>query len=260
MSLITLQDKRILLVGATGILGREYSRALTAEGARLVLADLPSSDVLQRAKDLGCAAVTFDLGDETAVAQGIAEAEQHLGAFDGVVANAAITGEALMRMGAAFSPFEEYPLDLWKKTLDINLTGTFLLAREAGKRMKASGGGSFVTVSSIYGCNAPDHRIYEGQTFQSFAAYSASKAGIVGLTKWLATWWAPDRIRVNCLVPGGVFNGQNEQFVKAYSNRIPLGRMARPEDMTGMLVYLLSDTSRYCTGGIYDVDGGLSAW
>ncbi|HRC25942.1 MAG TPA: SDR family oxidoreductase [Alphaproteobacteria bacterium] len=260
MAAVTIRDKRILLVGATGVLGRAYSHALGEAGARLVLADLAASGVEDLARTLACSFVTLDLSDEGAVVRGVEEAQTHLGTFDGVVANAAITGEALTRMGAAFAPFEEYPLDLWKKTLDVNLTGTFLLAREAGKRMKMTGGGSFVTVSSIYGLQAPDHRIYEGEKFRSFPAYSASKAGVVGLTRWLATWWAQDNLRVNCLVPGGVFNGQNESFVRAYSNRIPLGRMAQPEDMTGMLVYLLSDASRYCTGGVYTVDGGLGAW
>ncbi len=259
MSVISLKDKRIFLVGATGVLGRQYSLDLAAEGAKLVLADLPQTNVKELAEELGCEAVTMDLGDEKSIMEATAEAENKLGGFDGVVCNAAMTGEALMRLGEAFAPFEEYPLELWQRTLDINLTGTFLLAREAGKRMKKTGG-SFVTVSSIYGRSAPDHRIYEEQNFSSFPAYSASKAGVIGLTKWLATWWAKDKIRVNCLVPGGVFNGQNEKFVKDYSNRIPLGRMAERTEMSGMLIYLLSDASSYCTGGIYDVDGGLSSW
>jgi NAD(P)-dependent dehydrogenase (short-subunit alcohol dehydrogenase family) len=164
-------------------------------------------------------------------------------------------------MGEAFTPFEDYPLALWQKTLDVNLTGSFLVARETGRVMKEAGkGGSLINVSSIYGVMGPDHRIYEDQDFASFAGYSASKAGILGLTQWLATWWAKDNIRVNCLVPGGVYNGQNEKFVQAYNNRIPLGRMAKPEDLTGMVIYLLSDSSSYCTGGVYNVDGGLGAW
>jgi NAD(P)-dependent dehydrogenase (short-subunit alcohol dehydrogenase family) len=261
MGIVNVEGKRILLVGATGILGSNYARALASEGAQLVLADLPATNVLELAKELGAQAVTMDIGNEADVVRAVAEAEAMLGGFDGVVNNAAVTGDVLTKMGAAFAPFEEYPLDLWQKTLDINLTGTFLVAREAGKRMKAAGkGGVLVNVSSIYGVHGPDHRIYDGQPFSSFPGYSASKAGVIGLTKWLATWWGADGIRVNCLVPGGVQGKQNEAFVKAYSNRIPLGRMARPEDMTGMMIYLLSDASSYCTGAIYDVDGGLGAW
>ena len=255
MAYVNVKDKRILLVGATGVLGREYSTILAQEGARLVLADRAES------ADLGGQSVVMDIGAEEQVVDGVAKAANVYDGFDGVVNNAAVTGDVLKNMGAAFAPFEEYPLDLWQKTIDINLTGSFLVAREAGRVMKQGGqGGSFVNVSSIYGVMGPDHRIYEGQDFKSFPGYSASKAGVVGLTQWLATWWAEDNIRVNCLVPGGVYNGQNETFVKAYSNRIPLGRMANPGDMVGMLLYLLGDASSYCTGGVFNVDGGLSAW
>jgi NAD(P)-dependent dehydrogenase (short-subunit alcohol dehydrogenase family) len=261
MAFVNVKDKRVFLVGATGVLGRQYSTVLAAEGAKLILADRAQSDVKDLAAKLGAHAVVMDIGEEQQIIEGIQKAAGFYGGFDGVVNNAAITGDVLKNMGAAFAPFEEYPLDLWQKTLDINLTGSFLVAREAGRVMKEAGkGGSLVNVSSIYGVMGPDHRIYEGQNFASFVGYSASKAGIVGLTQWLATWWAQDQIRVNCLVPGGVYNGQNESFVKAYSNRIPLGRMAKPEDLTGMLLYLLSDASSYCTGGVYNVDGGLGAW
>lgn len=261
MSIINVKDKRILLVGATGVLGKQYSEMLAGEGARLIMADRAESNVEALAKELGARAVVMDIGDEAQIVAGIKAAAEIYGGFDGVVNNAAVTGDVLKNMGAAFAPFEEYPLDLWQKTLDINLTGSFLVAREAGRVMKEAGqGGCFVNVSSIYGVMGPDHRIYEGQDFASFASYSASKAGVLGLTQWLATWWAQDNIRVNCLVPGGVYNGQNDSFVKAYANRVPLGRMAKPEDMQGMLLYLLSDASSYCTGGIFNVDGGLGAW
>ena len=261
MGFVNVKDKRILLVGATGVLGRQYSESLAAEGARLIMADRAESDVEALAEKLGAHAIVMDIGDETQIVDGIKKAAEIYGGFDGVVNNAAITGDVLKNMGEAFAPFEDYPTELWQKTLDINLTGSFLVAREAGRVMKEAGqGGVLINVSSIYGVMAPDHRIYEGQDFASFVGYSASKAGIIGLTQWLATWWAADKIRVNCLVPGGVFNGQNDKFVEAYSNRIPLDRMANPEDMVGMLIYLLSDSSSYCTGGIFNVDGGLSAW
>lgn len=261
MGLVNVEGKRILLVGATGILGREYAKTLAAEGARLVLADRAGSDVEDFAATLTAQGIVMDIGEEAQVVDGVARAAAALGGFDGVVNNAAITGDVLKNMGEAFAPFEEYPLALFEKTLSINLSGTFLVAREAGRVMKAAGeGGSLVNVSSIYGIMGPDHRIYEGQSFASFPGYSASKAGVVGLTQWLATWWAADKIRVNCLAPGGVFNGHNDAFVAAYCNRIPLGRMAEPRDMAGMVLYLLSDASSYCTGGVFPVDGGLHAW
>lgn len=255
-----ISGRRILLVGATGVLGRSYAKAIADAGARLAIADLASTDVIAYAQELGAAGLEVDVSDEGSVVRGVTEAAQALGGLDGVISNAAATSEGLRAAGDAFAPFEEYPLDVWRLTLDVNLTGTFLVAREAGRVMKSSGGGSLVTVSSIYGLVGPDHRVYEGQSFRSFPGYSASKAGIVGLTRWLATWWARDGIRVNCVVPGGVFNDHDPAFVHAYAQRTPMGRMATRAELVGIMLFLLSDASRYCTGQSYVVDGGFTAW
>lgn len=255
-----LSDKRILLVGATGVLGRGYARALADCGAKLAIADQPRSDVLAYADELGISGIEMDVTQEDEVVAGVEQAVDALGGLDGAVMNAAVTGEGLLAEGDAFAPFESYPLDVWRKTIDVNLTGTFLVAREAGRAIKESGGGSLVTVSSIYGLVGPDHRIYEDQPFKSFPGYSASKAGVLGLTRWLATWWAKDGVRVNCVTPGGVFNDHDPAFSEAYGNRTPMGRMAEPDELVGMVLFLLSDASSYCTGQNYIVDGGFTAW
>ena len=261
MSFISVKDKCVLLVGATGILGRTYSRILSQEGANLVLADLTQTNVEHLAEECGVSAITIDIGSEKSVVDAVEKAENIFGRFDGVINNAAITGDIIKSIDPvnAYAPFEEQPLNLWQKTIDVNLTGCFLLAREAGKRMRKNGG-SFITVSSIYGVVGPDQSIYENQNMGCRASYAASKAGIIGLTKWLSTWWADEGIRVNCVVPGGVENGQDLDFINRYSNRVPMARMAMPEDIVGIMLYLLSDASRYCTGGVYLVDGGLTAW
>lgn len=255
-----LTDKRILLVGSTGILGRGYASAIVEAGANLVIADRQESNVLAYAKELGITGVEMDVTDETAVVNGIKKSIEVLGGLDGAVMNAAATGEGLLSQGDAFAPFESYPLDVWQKTIDINLTGTFLVTREAGTAIKHSGGGSMITVSSIYGVVGPDHRIYDNQPFKSFPGYSASKAGVIGLTRWAATWWAKDGVRVNSITPGGVFNDHDPKFVEAYGNRTPMGRMANREELSGMVLFLLSDASSYCTGQNYIVDGGFTAW
>jgi len=256
----SLKGKRILLVGATGVLGREYAGLFVNAGADLVIADRKGSDVTSLGKELDAHAIYIDVSDENSVVDGVAEAVNILGGLDGVVSNAAATGEGLMSEGEAFADFENYPLSVWNKTLDVNLTGTFLIAREAGRAMKKSGGGSLVNVSSIYGVVGPDHRIYEGQPFKSFPGYSASKAGVIGLTRWLATWWGKDGIRVNCVTPGGVFNNHNDAFTEAYANKTPMGRMANRDELGGIMQYLLSDASSYCTGQNYIIDGGFTAW
>ncbi|MBU1012558.1 MAG: SDR family oxidoreductase [Bacteroidetes bacterium] len=252
--------KKVLLMGACGVLGRAHTQLLVEQGAKLIIADRPGSPVLEDAKGMGIPGFEINAADEKSIVSGIANAALPFNGLDGAIYNAAITGEALACEGSSFPKFEEYPLDLWQKAIDINLTGAFLFAREIGKVLKEGGGGSLINIASIYGVVGPDHRIYEDQPFSSFPAYSATKAGIIGLTRWLATWWAKENIRVNCVSPGGVYNGHNQKFVEAYINRTPMGRMADREDITGILVYLLSDSSRYCTGQNIVVDGGLTTW
>lgn len=254
-----IADKRVLLFGACGVLGRVHARLLLEHGARLFIADRPGSSVLDDAAQLGIGGIEIDAAHEATVVEGVARAANALQGIDGAIFNAAITSEGLAVNGA-FPDFEHYPLDLWERAISVNLTGAFLFAREIGKVFKAVRAGSLINVSSVYGVVGPDHRIYEGQGFRSFPAYSASKAGIIGLTRWLATWWAPIGARVNSVSPGGVYNGHTEQFVAEYSRRTPMGRMADREDITGALIYLLSDSSCYCTGQNFVVDGGYTSW
>jgi NAD(P)-dependent dehydrogenase (short-subunit alcohol dehydrogenase family) len=261
MSLDTgIKGKRVLLLGACGVLGRAHARLLAEHEARLIVADRPGSSVLDDAKAMGVPGIEIDAAHEAAMVDGIARAAGQCGGLDGAIFNAAITGEGLAGSGNAFPAFEDYPLALWQKAMDINLTGAFLFAREVGKVLKDGKTGSLINVASIYGVVGPDHRIYDDQLFRSFPAYSASKAGIIGLTRWLATWWAKDGIRVNCVSPGGVYNGHDKRFATAYGNRTPMGRMADREEITGILIYLLSDSSRYCTGQNFIIDGGLTCW
>lgn len=255
-----IEGKRVLLLGCCGVLGRAHATLLGEHGARVILADRPGSAVREQAAELGMHSVEIDAASETSMVDGVARAAACHAGLDGAIFNAAITSEGLGGTGDAFLPFETYPLKLWKRAIEVNLTGAFLFAREAGGLLKSGGGGSLVNIASIYGVVGPDHRIYEGQPFSSFPAYSASKAGMIGLTRWLATWWAKDGVRVNSVSPGGVFNGHDERFTTAYGNRTPMGRMAEREEITGMLIYLLSESSRYCTGQNFVVDGGLTSW
>lgn len=256
----------VVVTGCTGVLGTAYCRALAQRGACLVMGDLLGRDPIAwadlLATETGAQAlgVVCDVGCESDVVALFVAAIERFGRVDVVINNAAATGEQLMKSGNLFAGFESYPLELWEKVLRTNLTGVFLVAREGGKTMLNNGGGSLINVSSIYAMVAPDHRIYEGMPFSSFPAYSASKAGVHGLTLWLSTYWASKGIRVNTLVPGGVFNQHHEEFVRRYSDRTPMGRMANSDDLVGMMLFLGSDASRYCTGQQFIVDGGLTAW
>ena len=157
-------------------------------------------------------------------------------------------------------------MNIWDDVMKVNVNGLFIATRQAAKYMISQGkGGSIIQTSSIYGILGPDQRIYDGSKYlghqiNSPPVYSASKGAVISLTKYAATYWAKYNIRVNCLVPGGVESGQNKIFNEKYSNRIPLGRMAKPSEMVGPLVFLASDASSYITGQNIIVDGGLQAW
>lgn len=266
MSRFSLEDRVIVITGCTGVLGSAYCKALSRRGTCLIMADLAERDPVAKAEALAVETgakifgVACDVGSEANVITLFELAMKYFGRVDVVLNNAAATGEHLMKIGEVFSPFEDYPLAVWDQVLRTNLTGVFLVAREGGKAMLASGGGSLINVSSVYGIVGPDHRIYDDMPFGSFPAYSAGKAGVHGLTLWLATYWGRKGIRVNTLVPGGVLNGHHEKFVSRYSERTPMGRMANSDDLVGMVIYLASDASRYCTGQQFIVDGGLTAW
>jgi NAD(P)-dependent dehydrogenase (short-subunit alcohol dehydrogenase family) len=168
-----------------------------------------------------------------------------------------------------FAPFEEVSLAAWREVMAVNIDGMFLVAQAVGRLMVEQGvGGSIIQTASTYGVVGPDQRIYDGRTYDgrkmsSPAVYSTSKAAVIGLTRYLATYWAPQRIRVNSLTPGGIDDEASKvdaAFGAIYSSRVPLGRMAAADDMVGAVVYLASDAASYVTGHNLVVDGGWTTW
>jgi NAD(P)-dependent dehydrogenase (short-subunit alcohol dehydrogenase family) len=167
-----------------------------------------------------------------------------------------------------FAPFEDYEKSLWEISLDVNLTGTFLVTQEIGKMMKESKYGVIINVASDVAVISPDHRIYEaderfdynGVSFNTPIAYPVTKAGILSFTRYLATYWAKDGIRVNSISPAGVYRQQDEKFIEQLVYRIPLGRMAYPEELKGPIVFLASEASSFMTGGNLIIDGGRTIW
>ncbi len=260
-----LTGKVVVVTGGTGLLGSAYCQGLAEHGAQVVMADLAAADPVAKAqavkspKGPGAWGIVCDVGVEADVVQLFQTVMEKFGRVDAVLNNAAATGEHLMRQGAVFTSFEASTLAVWEQAIRVNLTGVYLVAREGGKAMLKSGGGSMVNVSSTYGVVGPDHRIYDGMAFNSLPSYAAAKAGVHGLTRWLATYWGEKGIRVNTLVPGGVQNNHDPEFVRRYVARTPLGRMAKPEDMVGMMIYLVSDASAYSTGQQFFVEGGWTA-
>jgi len=268
-ALFDLDGKVAVVTGANGILGRHFSAGLAEAGADLALLDLCSGGINEFAAELSerygvqVQAFTCDVSGPASVKQAVAEVVTTFGSIDILHNNAAGKSDDL---DAFLAPFEDYSLDQWRQVMAVNLDGMFLMAQAVGKQMLRQGrGGSIIQTSSIYGLMGPDQRIYEGSEYlgrqiNSPGVYAASKAGILGLTRYLATYWADKGIRVNSIAPGGTESGQSEEFVRRYSARIPLGRMARPPEMVGALLYLASDASSYMTGQTIIVDGGLDAW
>lgn len=259
-----------IVTGGAGHLGSQYAQALLRHGAGVVIADIDAARAAELSDRLAAehgtdrvAAIPCDAADEGSVEAMVAQAVARFGRLDWLVNNHSAPPQD---PAAFFAPFEDYPLAEWRRVMGVNLDGMFLVAKAVGRQMVAQGeGGSIVQVSSIYGAMASDNRIYEGARFRGNAinnpaVYSASKAGVIGLTRWLATYWAPAGIRVNAIAPGGVYAGQNEAFVQRYAARVPMARMAAEHEMNGTVLYLLSDASSYVTGQLMLVDGGLSAW
>lgn len=255
-----------LITGGGGILGRTFCTALAEAGAKVAVLDVVADAAQAVVDDIGgerAMALGCDITDPDAVADAVAQVIQRFGRLDVLLNNAATKTADPRRF---FTPFENYPIDVWREVMAVNVDGMFLVAREAGKAMLAAGnGGRIVQTSSIYGLVGPDSRIYEGSDYlggpiNTPAVYSTSKAAVVGLTKWLATHWAKDGIRVNCLVPGGVGSGQNSVFGERYSSRVPMGRMAEAHEMVPPMLFLASREASYVTGQVLAADGGWTAW
>jgi len=263
-------DGRVAVVtGGAGILGKRFCAALADFGAKVAVVDLDEeqsklyAEELKQAYGVECIGIGCDVSQPESVQGMVERVEQMLGPISILHNNAATKGSNLEKF---LAPIEEYSLETWQEIMAVNLDGLFLVAKEIGTRMAERGYGSIIQTASIYGATmGPDSRIYEGSHYMGMPintppVYPTSKAGVVGLGLYLATHWARQGVRVNTLTPGGVESGQNEEFKRRYSGRVPMQRMADGDEMVGALLFLASDASSYITGQNIMVDGGLSAW
>jgi len=264
-----LTGRVTIVTGGAGLLGSEFCRTLAEAGAAVVVADLaagPARNVAGSLTQAGYRAlgVGVDVTYPDSVGTMVETTLKEFGRLDILVNSAAldpkISPEGTVRDA---SSFESYSLEAWKTALEVNLTGMFLATQAAVKPMRAQGKGSIINICSTYGLVAPDQRIYQkpDQPPQYKPVYySVTKAGVLGFTHYLAAYYAGTEIRVNALTPGGVYNDQDELFVKNYSSRAIMGRMAHRDEMSGALLFLASDASSYMTGSNLVVDGGWTAW
>ncbi len=264
-----LKDRTAIVTGGAGLLGKEFCRTLAQAGALVVVADLNGSaaemvsDSLNR-EGLRSCAVSVDVTCPDAVRAMVSAALDSTGRLDILVNSAAMDPKFDdSQQGQHGNTFENYPVEAWRQALDVNLTGMFLCCQAAARPMVAQNYGSIINICSTYGLVGPDQRIYErpGKPRQYKPAYySVTKAGVLGLTRYLATYFAGKNVRANALTPGGVYNNHDELFTQNYSARTVLGRMAHQDEMNGALLFLASDASSYMTGSNLVVDGGWTAW
>jgi NAD(P)-dependent dehydrogenase (short-subunit alcohol dehydrogenase family) len=272
--LFDLHKRVAVVTGGAGLLGVEFCRTLAEAGAAVMIADLNATvaaglaEAMQR-DGYKAQAVQTDVTSPDSVHHLVESTLATFGRLDILVNSAALdpkfdpqhtTGTTATGGRGAF---EDYPLPAWEQALSVNLTGAFLCCQAAVQPMLAQGSGVIINLSSIYGLAGPDQRMYQrpDQPPQYKPVYySVTKWGILGLTQYLATYYAGKNIRVNAISPGGVYNGHDETFVKAYSARAVLGRMANKNEMNGALLFLASDASTYMTGANLVVDGGWTAW
>ncbi len=260
--LFDLSGKVIILTGAAGNLGSQYAEGLSQAGANVVLGDLDYSRCIQIAKklrktyDVEPEPVKLDLTKQVSISNLVSKTMKKYSRIDVLINNAAYQGNDVIRK----TPFEELLLADWNEAIAVNLTGIFLACQEVGKIMKKQKQGNIINIGSTYGLVAPDQRIYGTSGQNAAAFYSATKSAILNLTRHLASYWANTGIRVNTLSPGGVRRNQTKSFIRNYSQKTMLGRMAKNDEYVGAMIFLASDASSYMTGSNLIIDGGWTAW
>lgn len=266
MELFDLTGRTAVVTGACGLLGVQHCEALLEAGATVIAADLNTDDVEALATSLGkgCRGFAVDVTSSESLVSLRDSILQREGQLDILVNNAAVNDMfENPELAGHLSQFEHYPLDSWKKSLDVNVTGVYLTSQILGTEMAKRGSGSIINVASTYGMVGPDQSIYKEagkeQLFYKSPAYPATKGAVLNFTRFLAAYWGKKGVRVNSLSPGGVENGQDEWFIENYSAKTVLGRMAHKSDYRGAVVFLASDASAYMSGSNLVVDGGWTA-
>jgi len=266
LDLFSVSKETVIITGASGQLGLVYQKAFLREGSNVVGIDINKSQEIDDLKNEFKNKYLFlngDITSKSSLEKCLKDIKQKFEDPSVLINNAALDsppGSGHEETG----PFEAYPEKSWDKVLDVNLKGTFLTCQIFGAEMASIGRGSIINISSIYGMVSPDQNIYNykkknGEVFYKPVAYSASKSGVMNLTRYLATYWARSNVRVNTVSLAGVFNDQEEEFLESYCSRIPIGRMAKENEYIGAIMFLSSDASTYMTGSNLVIDGGWTS-
>ena len=267
--LFDIKNRNIVITGSSGLLGSQYANILSASGANVILVDLDSiknkklERSLRKKYRTNARSYTTDISKLQDVKKLAKNVLRDFKKIDGLVNNAAYTSKgAKEKSDNAFGSFENFPVKIWQKSIDINLTGVFFCSQAFGKIMLRQRKGVIVNIASHYGLVGADQRIYGKSGLNLPISYAATKGAVVNMTRYLAAYWNGKGIRVNTLSPGGVIDTtyQDKKFIKKYSERTILGRMAKRDEYNGAILFLISDASSYMTGANLIVDGGWTAW
>ncbi len=264
-----LKNKVAIITGGNGQLGIQYTQALVQAGVKVAIFDKsqkihPTLKKLKTTHPHTLKVYRLDITSKVQVTKALKVLESFWGTPHILINNAALDSPPGANPTENES-FENYSLKSWQSVLDVNLTGTFVCCQVIGTSLARKKRGSIINISSTYGLVSPNQNIYKyraklGTPFVKPVSYSATKSAILNLTRYLATYWAKNNVRVNTLSPGGVFNNQDEQFLKNYTQLVPMGRMAKENELNGAILFLASDASSYMTGANLIIDGGWTAW
>ncbi|MDR3639327.1 MAG: SDR family oxidoreductase [Isosphaeraceae bacterium] len=271
-TLFNLSGRVAVITGGAGLLGVRHAEAIASAGGTTVLVDIRGDEANRQARliaeryGVSSIGVRADIGRREEIESLLEEVLQRFGTVDVLINNASNNPKIEVESDQQWSRFENFPLEVWQADLNVGLTGAFLCSQVIGSELAKRGRGVIVNVASDLSLIAPDQRLYRRDGLSDDeqpvkpVTYSVAKTGLIGLTRYLATYWAHRGVRVNSISPGGVLNGQADVFVQRISQLIPLGRMARPDEYCGAILFLCSDASSYMTGSNLVVDGGRTCW
>ena len=265
-----LNGSTAIVTGGAGLLGRRFCKVLLENGSNVVIFDINIKEINETLEYLktktdkkNIIGINCDLTDEKSIKTSVDEVLKKFGKLNILVNNAATKTKNWKNF---FENFENYDLSTWKEVMEVNIDSMFLTNKIVGKYMvKNNVKGSIIQISSIYGLIAPNQSIYKGSLYKNLnintpAVYSVSKSAVIGLSRYLATYWGSKGIRVNTIIPGGIESGQNIVFKNNYSKNVPLNRMGNLDEIENALLYLASEASSYVTGQNFVIDGGMSTW